>query len=142
MLLCLVVCLTFLASFFLPSASLINICMYTCVIMSLHILKLSHILCCCRRGCSDSYSSTAGQNVQRCQPVCIGRKMFCLSVNNIIFTSRSKFKIYRYNIYYYIHVLMRDEKEGRKKQARSTNNKAKQHSTPKAVTFPKKNERH
>ena len=40
---------------------------------------------------------------------------------------------------------MRDEKEGRKKQARSnkqgqTNNKAKQHSTPKAVTFPKKNE--
>ena len=34
---------------------------------------------------------------------------------------------------------MRDEKEGRKKQARS-NNKAKQHSTPKAVTFPEKNE--
>ena len=34
-------------------------------------------------------------------------------------------------------------KEGRKKQARSnkqTNNKAKQHSTPKVVTFPKKNE--
>ena len=44
-----------------------------------------------------------------------------------------------------IHVLMRDEKEGRKKQARSnkqTNNKAKQHTTPKAVTFPKKNELH
>ena len=43
----------------------------------------------------------------------------------------------------YIHVLMRDEKEGKKKQARSnkqTNNKAKQHSTPKAVTSPKKNE--
>ena len=39
-----------------------------------------------------------------------------------------------------VHVLMRDEKEGMKKQARSTNNKAKQHSTPKAVTFPKKNE--
>ena len=35
------------------------------------------------------------------------------------------------------HVLMRDEKERRKKQ---TNNKAKQHSTPKAVTFPRKNE--
>ena len=35
-----------------------------------------------------------------------------------------------------VHVLMRDEKEGRSKQARS----AKQHSTPKAVTFPKKNE--
>ena len=39
---------------------------------------------------------------------------------------------------------MRDEKEGRKKQERSkqghTNNKAKQHSTPKAVIFPKKNE--
>ena len=34
---------------------------------------------------------------------------------------------------------MRDEKEGRKKQAQ-TNNKAKQHSIPKAVTFPKKNE--
>ena len=32
---------------------------------------------------------------------------------------------------------MRDEKEGRKKQ---TNNKAKQHSTPKTVTFPRKNE--
>ena len=32
--------------------------------------------------------------------------------------------------------LMRDEKEGRKKKTRSN----KQHSTPKAVTFPKKNE--
>ena len=31
----------------------------------------------------------------------------------------------------YIHVLMRDEKEGRKKQGQ-TNNKAKQHSIPKA----------
>ena len=40
----------------------------------------------------------------------------------------------------HIHVLMRDEKEERKKQARQTNNKAKQHSTPKAVTCPKKNE--
>ena len=41
----------------------------------------------------------------------------------------------------YTHVLMRDE--GRKKEASKqgqTNNKAKQHSTPKAVTFPKKNE--
>ena len=39
------------------------------------------------------------------------------------------------------HVLMRDEKKGRKKQARSnkqTNNKPKQHSTPKAFTFPRK----
>ena len=35
---------------------------------------------------------------------------------------------------------MRDEKEERKKQARSKNNKAKQHSTPKAVTLPRKNE--
>ena len=37
---------------------------------------------------------------------------------------------------------MRDErrKEVRSKQGQ-TNNKAKQHSTPKAVTFPKKNER-
>ena len=34
---------------------------------------------------------------------------------------------------------MRDEKEKRSKQGQ-TNNKAKQHSTPKAVTFPKKNE--
>ena len=33
----------------------------------------------------------------------------------------------------YINVLMKDEKEGRNKQARSN----KQHSTPKAVTFPK-----
>ena len=32
-----------------------------------------------------------------------------------------------------------DEKEERSKQGQ-TNNKAKQHSTPKAVTFPKKNE--
>ena len=41
-----------------------------------------------------------------------------------------------------IHVLMRDEKEGRKKQARSNKQQGKaiQHSTPKAVTFPKKNE--
>ena len=41
----------------------------------------------------------------------------------------------------YIHVLMRDErrKEERNKQGQ-TNNKAKQHSTPKAVAFPKKNE--
>ena len=40
-----------------------------------------------------------------------------------------------------IHVLMRDErrKEERSKQDQ-TNNKAKQYSTPKAVTFPKKNE--
>ena len=34
---------------------------------------------------------------------------------------------------------MRDEKEERSKQGQ-TNNKAKKHSTPKAVTFPKKNE--
>ena len=47
---------------------------------------------------------------------------------------------YRY-AYLYIHVLMRDErrKEERTKQGQ-TNNKAKQHSTPKAVTLPKKNE--
>ena len=37
--------------------------------------------------------------------------------------------------------LMRDEKEGRKKQARlnKQQGKATQHSTPKVVTFPKKN---
>ena len=41
----------------------------------------------------------------------------------------------------HIHVLMRGErrKEERSKQGQ-TNNKVKQHSTPKAVTFPKKNE--
>ena len=41
-----------------------------------------------------------------------------------------------------IHVLMRGEKEGRKTRSNQgqTNNKAKQHSIPKAVTFPKKNE--
>ena len=39
----------------------------------------------------------------------------------------------------HVHVLMRDEKEERSKQGQ-TNNKAKQHGTPKAVTFPKKNE--
>ena len=45
------------------------------------------------------------------------------------------------NIYIHVHVLMRDErrKEETSKQDQ-TNNKAKQHSTPKAVTFPKKNE--
>ena len=41
----------------------------------------------------------------------------------------------------YMHVLMRDErrKEEISKQGQ-TNNKAKQHSTPKVITFPKKNE--
>ena len=43
-----------------------------------------------------------------------------------------------------VHVLMRDEKEGREKQARSNEQRGKlsniQCSTPKAVTFPKKNE--
>ena len=38
-----------------------------------------------------------------------------------------------------VHVLMRDEKKEGSKQGQ-TNNKAKQHSTPKVVTFPKKNE--
>ena len=39
---------------------------------------------------------------------------------------------------YTVHVSMRDEKEERNKQGQ-TNNKANQYSTPKAVTFPKKN---
>ena len=39
-------------------------------------------------------------------------------------------------MYIHVHVLMR---EGRSKQGQ-TNNKVKQHSTPKAVTFPKKND--
>ena len=46
---------------------------------------------------------------------------------------------YMYMYVVYIHVLMRDKKEESSKQGQ-TNNKAKQHSTPKAVTFPKKNE--
>ena len=37
------------------------------------------------------------------------------------------------------YCVMRDEKEGRSKQGQ-TNNKAKQRSKPKAITFPKKNE--
>ena len=45
---------------------------------------------------------------------------------------------YRIIVLEYVHVLMRDEKEERSKQGQ-TNNKAKQHSTSKAVTFPKKN---
>ena len=46
-------------------------------------------------------------------------------------------------IHVHVHVLMRVErrKEERSKQGQ-TNNKAKQHSTPKAVTFPKKNYLH
>ena len=46
-----------------------------------------------------------------------------------------------YTLHVHIHVLMRDErrKEEISKQSQ-TNNQAKQHSTPKAVTFPKKNE--
>ena len=45
------------------------------------------------------------------------------------------------HVYTCTHVLMRDErrKEERSKQGQ-TNNKATQHSTPKAVTFPNKNE--
>ena len=40
----------------------------------------------------------------------------------------------QFDLLKYVHVLMRDEKEERKKQARSNKqiNKAKQHSTPKA----------
>ena len=41
-------------------------------------------------------------------------------------------------MYVHVYMLMR-RKEERSKQGQ-TNNKAKQHSTPKAVTFPKKNE--
>ena len=56
------------------------------------------------------------------------------------------------NLIYYIHVngvyidttcihdLIRDEKKEERSKQGQTNNKAKQHSTPKAVTFPKKNE--
>ena len=43
-------------------------------------------------------------------------------------------------LYMYTHTLMRDEKEASKQG--QINNNAKQHSTPKAVTFPKKNELH
>ena len=37
-------------------------------------------------------------------------------------------------------MLMRDEKEGEISKQGHTNNKVKQHNTPKAVTFPKKNQ--
>ena len=40
----------------------------------------------------------------------------------------------------YIDVLIRDKKDRERSKQGQTNNKAKQHSTPKAVTFPKKNE--
>ena len=40
-------------------------------------------------------------------------------------------------IHVHVHVLMRDEKEEKKE---GQTNKAKEHSTPKAVTFPKKKE--
>ena len=43
-------------------------------------------------------------------------------------------------VYFDKYMSMRDVKEGRKKQARSYKQKPKQHSTPKAATFPKKNE--
>ena len=38
----------------------------------------------------------------------------------------------------YIHVLMRDEKKEERSKQGQTNNKAKQHSTPKEVTFQRK----
>ena len=42
---------------------------------------------------------------------------------------------------HHVQQLMRDErKKGERSKQGQTNNKAKQHSTPKAVTFPKKNE--
>ena len=40
----------------------------------------------------------------------------------------------------YVYILMRDEKEGKRSKQGHTNNNEKQHSTPKAVTFPQKNE--
>ena len=39
-----------------------------------------------------------------------------------------------------VHVLMRDEKKEKEASKIKQTNEAKQHSTPKAVTFPKKNE--
>ena len=48
-------------------------------------------------------------------------------------------QVHRLTSRLHVHVLVRDEKEERSKQGQ-TNNKAKQHSTPRAVTFPKKNE--
>ena len=43
------------------------------------------------------------------------------------------------NLHVHVYTCFNERKEGRSKQGQ-TNNKAKQHSTPKAVTFPKKNE--
>ena len=44
----------------------------------------------------------------------------------------------KFQFHAHVHVLMRDKKEASK--VKHTANKAKQHSTRKAVTFPKKNE--
>ena len=43
-------------------------------------------------------------------------------------------------IHYNVRILMRDERRKEERSKRSNKNKAEQHSTPKAVTFPKKNE--
>ena len=53
-------------------------------------------------------------------------------------SSRSQNAVcYVHCIYSAIHVLMTDEKEDERGKQGQTNNKAKQHSTPKAVPFPK-----
>ena len=54
----------------------------------------------------------------------------------------TRLQVQLYTCMLVIHVLMRDEKEERKKQAWSNKhtNKAKQHSTPKAILLPEKNE--
>ena len=64
------------------------------------------------------------------------------SLRFIILYNNDSLCIILYAIQYiHVHVSMRDERrnEERRKQGQ-TDNKAKQHSTPKAVTFPKKNE--
>ena len=66
-----------------------------------------------------------------------GKRNICLHALYIGWTAGALRGLHEGN--HEVHVLMRDEKKERSKQGQ-TNNKAKQHSTPKAVTFPKKNE--
>ena len=74
------------------------------------------------------------------------RRRQALSVSTLFLpATKNTCKIYMYMyVYMYskiqcVHVREMKKKEERSKQGQ-TNNKAKQHSTPKAVTFPKKNE--
>ena len=65
----------------------------------------------------------------------------CLFLVGYLFIYGSFFVWFAINVNFHVYIiiiLMRDEKEERIKRGQT--NKAKQHSTPKAVTFSKKNE--